>query len=225
MPKTEHHSEWTPIALAHFSVWQIVDGVKARYPAASDFVFQYEGGYVNDKDDPGGCTNMGITIGTLEGWRGAELTCTDVANLTKQEASLIYATNYWAPVWGNQLPVGLNTQVYDFGVNAGPSRAIKYLQGCVGTAQDGIMGPATLAAVEEQMSDALLHEYHDQRQAYYESLSTFSKYGAGWTSRNDDCLSLSLDLANNTPVIPTGVGDIGVRLAALERWASSFEKG
>jgi hypothetical protein len=33
------------------------------------FVSQWEGGYVNNPNDPGGATNMGITIGTLTAWR------------------------------------------------------------------------------------------------------------------------------------------------------------
>jgi lysozyme family protein len=223
MKTPDFHAERVTMPFTQFDPRQIIGGYIARYPAAYDFTLQYEGGYVNDPDDPGGCTNMGITIGTLQDWRDdPNVTCTDVADLTEQEAALIYATNYWAPVWGNQLPVGVNTQVWDFGVNAGPSRAIKTLQDCVGSSADGIMGPNTLAAVEATDIDALLKKYHDARQRYYESLSTFDKYGNGWTNRNNDCYSLSVSLHGDQVTVPSlGLAE---RVARLEAWASSFNK-
>lgn len=211
-------------ALKHFTPEQIIGAYVARYPEAYAFTREYEGGYVNDPDDPGGCTNMGITIGTLRDWRKDQsLTCADVQALSEDEAAMIYAVNYWRPVWGSQLPIGVNTQVWDFGVNAGPSRAIKYLQKCVGTSQDGIMGPKTLEATQKSNIDNLLVRYHDERQRYYQSLSTYSKYGKGWTNRNNDCLALSQRLRkegpNKTPDLvppqPDALSD-SERIAALE---------
>lgn len=239
-PKTpDFHDERVTLAFTHFKVSEIIGGYKARYPDSYEATLQYEGGYVNDPDDPGGCTNMGITIGTLRDWRNDQsVNCDDVKNLSPTEAALIYALNYWSPVWGNQVPIGVNTQVWDFGVNAGPSRAIKYLQMCVGTTQDGIMGPNTLQAVRDADVDRLLVQYHDARQGYYESLSTFSKYGNGWTARNDDCLALAQRLHAEGPNplpdinLPDGGGGsaaaiaaLDARVAKIEAWAGSFNAG
>lgn len=238
MIKTIDHNEWIDKvkSCSHFSAFEILQGVAAGYPAISEFTFQYEGGYVNDPDDPGGCTNMGITIGTLRAWRDdPSVNCEDVKALTKFEAQMIYAANYWSPVWGNKLPIGLNAQVYDWGVNSGPSRSVKYLQQMVDSPADGVMGPNTLKAAEAFVAkegiDIALHEYHETRQAYYESLSSFDKYGNGWTSRNDACLELSLNLAHDrTPTIPwpddlldlDNDTDILKRITRLEMWADSF---
>lgn len=223
MKTPDFHNERVTMASQYFDPMQIIGGYVARYPAAYEFTLEFEGGYVNDPDDPGGCTNMGITIGTLRDWRNdPNVTCTDVKNLTESEAALIYATNYWAPVWGNKLPVGVNTEVWDFGVNAGPSRAIKILQECVNSPADGIMGPNTLDAVRNADIDALLVQYHDRRQSYYESLSTFDKYGNGWTRRNDDCLTLAQDLRGQRIVLPKS--GLASRVARLEEWAGSFNK-
>lgn len=220
-PKTpDFHTEAVRRGFNHFSPAQVIGGYRARYPASYRFTRGWEGGYVNDPDDPGGCTNMGITIGTLRAWRDDSSTdCEDVYNLSSTEAGLIYASNYWAPVWGNQLPVGINCQVWDFGVNAGPSRAVRYLQMIVGTTEDGIMGPATLAAAEDADQAELLQSYHDERQRYYESLSTFSKYGTGWTNRNSACYDLSVDLLEGKPDRPSG---LEARVSRLETWAGSF---
>ena len=32
-----------------------------------DFILKWEGGYTDHPNDPGGATNMGVTIGTLKG--------------------------------------------------------------------------------------------------------------------------------------------------------------
>ena len=229
MAKTPDHQLELFHYFTAFDPVQVIGGIRARYPESYAFTLGYEGGYVNDPNDPGGCANAGITIGTLQAWRGASMTvtCEDVAALTEPEIGMIYATNYWAPVWGNRLPVGINCQVWDFGVNAGPSRAIKTLQACIGTKQDGIMGPDTLGTTMERDSDELLQEYHERRQAYYESLDGWVHYGTGWTNRNNDCLTLSLDLrAKGALTIPRpGVGLTAERLDVLERWAESIKKG
>jgi lysozyme family protein len=201
--------------------------IAAKYPESYEFTLQYEGGYVNDPDDPGGCTNMGITIGTLTDWRkDPTVTCNDVKALTEDEAAQIYAKNYWDKVWGNDLPVGLNTQVWDFGVNAGPSRAIKQLQFLVNSPQDGKMGPNTLQATKDYVAlhgvEAVINAYAQMRQNYYESLDGWSKYGAGWTNRNRDCTALAVQLARE--VVPTSQDDLEARIAKLEKWASSFPK-
>ena len=57
-----------------------------------------EGGYVDDPDDPGGATNMGITFDTLQTWRQAPITKEDVKNLERNEAEQIYFQFYWEPL-------------------------------------------------------------------------------------------------------------------------------
>jgi lysozyme family protein len=233
MPKTADHNADTYHYFNNFTVGQVIGGLRARFPASYRFTKEYEGGYVNDPNDPGGCTNMGITIGTLQAWRGEayEVTCEDVKNLEEPEVGLIYATNYWAPVWGNQLPVGLNTQVWDFGVNAGPSRAVKYLQILVGSAQDGIMGPntldATIAYCNTHGMEEVLEAYSSLRQQYYESLSNFSIYGDGWTNRNNACRDFSIELSQQKipsfPTPPSGeTAALRVRIENLEKWAKEL---
>lgn len=211
--------------------------IAARYPEISAFTFRYEGGYVDHPSDPGGCTNRGITIGTLRDWRkDPSLTCDDVRALTEEEAAEIYAKNYWDPVWGDKLPVGVNCQTYDWGVNSGPGRSVRALQELVGSTADGIMGKNTLAAVERYVAahgieDTLL-AYHAKRQRFYESLSTWPTFGKGWTARNDACLELSLALAAEGPA-DTDVTEpdsdplkaLEERVAELEEWRASVTDG
>lgn len=195
-----------------------------NFEASLSFTLEYEGGYVDDPYDAGGCTNMGITIGTLQDWcRDDSLTCADVADLTVDEVADIYRANYWGPVWGDKLPAGLDLQVFDWGVNSGPSRAVRALQEVAGSPADGVMGPDTLAATEAWVDRvglvAALEAYHDKRQRYYESLSNYDRYGNGWTARNDACLDRALGLANDGDELEARVADLEARVSALEAMA------
>ena len=175
----------------------------SNYDPCYRFTQQWEGGYVNHPSDPGGCTNKGITIHTLRAWRGTNCTCDDIKTLSDDEAGQIYASNYWRPVWGGELPNGLDLCVWDWGVNSGPRRAVKKLQQMVGSSADGKMGPNTMAAVRVYVDKVgiatAITDYLNIRQTYYESLSTFNTFGKGWTNRVDSCRYSAL---NMTPKIP-----------------------
>ena len=179
------------------------EDVKARFPECYDFTRRWEGGYVDHPSDPGGCTNKGVTLKTLERHRGRKCTCQDVRNLSDEEAAEIYADGFWARVWGNKLPVGLNLCVWDWGVNSGPRRSVKALQKLVGSAADGAIGPNTLKAVEAYVAkhgiEMTIRKYTRVRQNYYESLKTFKTFGRGWTNRNTDCHKEALRLAKLGP--------------------------
>ena len=54
-----------------------------------------EGGYVNDPDDPGGATNFGVTIGTMQSLgmdlnRDGRIDAADVRALTRAQAEQIF---------------------------------------------------------------------------------------------------------------------------------------
>ena len=98
----------------------------------------------------------------------------------------------------DDLPSGLDLCVFDFGVNAGPGRAAKFLQRMIGTTVDGGIGPMTLAKVNEYVKENTIEEtiekYQSMRQEYYEGLSTFETFGRGWTRRVQETTKLALDL-------------------------------
>ncbi len=155
----------------------------SNFARALDIVLQYEGGYVNHPADPGGPTNLGITMATLRAYRGRHVDFSDVRNLTKAEAGQIYRQNYWDKIHGDELPSGVDFAVFDFGVNSGPGTAAKFLQHALGVPADGAIGPVTLAAANKANPAVLINRYMDARLDYLESLRTWPTFGKGWTSR------------------------------------------
>ena len=168
--------------------------MKVNYDKCLETILHHEGGYVNHPKDPGGETNLGVTKRVYEEFGGTK----DMKELTVEDVAPIYKKGYWDKMKGDALPGGLDLCVFDFGVNAGPGRAAKYLQTQIGTVADGGIGPNTLAKLEEYIRENGEHEavkkYQEMRQKYYESLSTFATFGKGWTRRVDETTKLALDL-------------------------------
>ncbi|MET0437402.1 MAG: glycosyl hydrolase 108 family protein [Devosia sp.] len=150
-------------------------------------VLRHEGGYVDHPSDPGGATNMGITRETLARWRKVtpwtDLPKAAVQDLTLDEAGLIYRANYWNTARAGSMPAGVDLALFDFAVNSGPDRAIRVLQGVLGVAADGEVGPVTLAAVQATDPRRLVNALCDRRLSFLQRLASFSVFGRGWTRR------------------------------------------
>ena len=168
--------------------------MKSNYDKCLETILHHEGGYVNHPKDPGGETNLGVTKRVYEEHGGTK----DMKDLTVEDVAPIYKKGYWDKMKGDDLPGGLDLCVFDFGVNAGPGRAAKFLQQMIGTTVDGGIGPNTLAKLEEYVRENGEHEsvkkYQEMRQKYYEGLSTFSTFGKGWTRRVQETTKLALDI-------------------------------
>jgi hypothetical protein len=172
-----------------------------RLDACLPLILQMEGGYSNEAADRGGPTNYGITLATLKEWEGKDaLTADDVKNMTQGTAKEIYRTNYWNRMQCGLLPKGLDLEVFDFGVNAGPSRAVKNLQKIVGVTEDGSMGPITLAAVRTLNPRDLVARFSQERLAFYQSLNqpVFLK---GWSNRVNQIETAALKMAASPETI------------------------
>ncbi|UYK79607.1 N-acetylmuramidase [Xanthomonas sacchari] len=150
-------------------------------------LLRFEGGFVDDPNDPGGATNHGITLATFQRCAqtllGQAPTLQNLRALTVQQAATIYQHDYWQT---------LAELVFDFYVNAGDV-AISLLQrvlqqlGATGLAVDGEMGPATLAALASADTAQVYAQYRQQRIAYYQRLvaerPADAEFLAGWLRR------------------------------------------
>lgn len=159
------------------------------FDKALTVILREEGGFVNDPHDPGGMTNLGVTRAVWERYNGHASSEAEMRSLTPMQVGPLYKTQYWDKVCGDQLPGPLALCVFDFAVNGGVNRAARYLQMMVGAGTDGVIGPGTLAAVQQYVGqhgvDGAVKAYQDKRRGFYHSLGTFARFGRGWLSRVD----------------------------------------
>lgn len=134
-----------------------------------------EGGYANNPADPGGATKFGVSQRSYPN--------VNIAQLTLDQAKAIYRSDFWAKIQGDSLPPPLAFMAFDCSVNCGVGRAARLLQQAVGISQDGVIGPATLAAVAKQKLVDVLTEFHARRMLFQLTLPTVTTFGLGWSRR------------------------------------------
>lgn len=157
--------------------------MKENFQKALDAVLHHEGGFVNHPKDPGGMTNLGCTKRVWEEWVGHPVDEKAMRALTPEDVAPLYKKKYWDAVRGDDLPDGVDYIVFDTAINSGPGRAIKFLQGCVGTDMDGALGPKTMAAVRVADPKQLVEDYAKRRLSFLQDLPTWGTFGKGWSRR------------------------------------------
>lgn len=171
-----------------------------------------EGGYVNDPDDPGGATNFGVTLATMQRLgldldRDGRISESDVRALSREQAVDIFVHHYFRRPRIAELPRQLHASVFDMYVNAG-ANAVKILQRLLNDMRlpvsvDGAIGPQTVAASARAQSaapDHLADAYGIARRNYYYALAdgrpASRKYArrrnggkGGWITRAEEFIA------------------------------------
>jgi len=156
------------------------------FEPAIQALLDWEGGYVDNPDDPGGKTKYGISKKAYPKL--------NIDKLTKDKARKIYRRDYWTPAGCDELPAGLDLLVFDTAVNCGTDRAVMMLQEVVRAKQDGIWGPKTRAAVERADIWQTIWELVARRAIYYTDLSVWDDFGLGWMRRLSEMHQQALKL-------------------------------
>lgn len=155
-----------------------------------------EGGFQCLRSDPGNWTGGKVGVGTLVGTNfgiaAASHPNVAIRALTWPQAKAIYHEDYWAPIHGDTLPVGVDACVLDDCINSGAGAAIRRLQDAIGAVADGDFGPKTAAAVAACDPQATIGKLCDLRLAEYRTYGQWSvrvqpdkptTYGDVWTAR------------------------------------------
>ncbi|TGT42837.1 glycosyl hydrolase 108 family protein [Mesorhizobium sp. M8A.F.Ca.ET.165.01.1.1] len=172
-----------------------------NFARALALVLKSEGGWSDNPADPGGATMRGVTLANFRRYVKADATKADLRAISDDQVATVYRRFYWDAVSGAELPDGVDYATMDFGVNSGPSRAVKYLQAVVGVPQDGRIGPVTLAAVTAKPSGVVIDALCDARLAFLKRLPTWGSFGKGWAGRVESVRRASLSLTIQ-PAIP-----------------------
>lgn len=175
--------------------------MRDNFRYAIELVLKHEGGYVDHPKDPGGATNLGITLKVLAAFRGMnwrKMPKTAVRKLGSNEAKCIYRMNYWDKSSADELPSGLDYCVLDYAVNSGVSRSAKVLQRIVGAKVDGVIGLGTLGKVQNYGHPAnIISIMCNRRLSWLYKLQHWNVFGKGWTHRVNqvkrDAMRMSVD--------------------------------
>ncbi|MEF3075186.1 glycosyl hydrolase 108 family protein [Methylobacter sp. Wu1] len=163
-------------------------------------IIRREGGYSNNKNDHGSYTKFGVTLKTLNSWRGKECSQEDVKALTKQEAAEIYKAEYFYKPKIDKLPQSLQPVVFDMAVNMGPKQAIKTLQFVLfqnTENSDGFIGGVTIKKARDVLeligARMLILQIIEARIKYYRGIvkrdPSQAVFLAGWENRAREFLA------------------------------------
>ena len=150
-----------------------------------------EGGYVDDPN--GGPTYGGVRQAYLNQWLISQhAPLMDVRELADRPELLdaYYMANYFLPLRIYDLldyPAPALV-VYDGGISQGPGTIVKMLQRVVGAAEDGVIGPVTLAKVHDYVKNIgawvlVTSLIGQRRQAYINNNQPANE--KGWMHRLD----------------------------------------
>lgn len=138
-------------------------------------VLAHEGGYSNDRTDPGGETNYGISKRSYP--------TLDIRLLSRDEAVAIYKRDYWDRINGDILKNKLRLIAFDCAVNQGVESAIRNIQQLLNVFLSGRIDEPTLAALELVDEETFVARFAARRMAQYTLLKNWPRFGGGWSKR------------------------------------------
>jgi lysozyme family protein len=170
--------------------------MQSNFESSLEKLLVHEGGFVNHPDDPGGMTNLGVTIKVWEEWVGHPVAEKEMRNLTPLMVGPLYKRKYWDACRADDLISGVDYCVFDVAVNSGVGRAVKLLQSVVGATPDGGYGSITAALVKkaEENPAKLIEDYCAKRLEFLQSLKAFPTFGKGWTRRVEEVKAEALKM-------------------------------
>lgn len=161
--------------------------MSAIWEYAYAFVADREKGFQKDPRDSGNWTGGVVGQGELRGTNGgisaASYPALDIEHLTPDQIKAIAYTDYWLKVWGDSLPPALAVVALDCAFNQGVGAAIRLMQAASGAVVDGVLGPATMAAVKAKDPKKLIARFTALRCQRYARGANFALYGADWMDR------------------------------------------
>lgn len=175
--------------MARFGVLLDVHFEHSKIENLVPLILKWEGGYVDDPVDRGGCTNMGVTIGSYRHYINSKGTCADLKKLTREQFVLVFSQfwNRWkADEIHNQQLANI---LVDWVFNSG-TWGIRIPQRLLGVKEDGIVGPVTLAALNSQDPRSFHAKVWAARLKFYEDIvrrdASQKRFLRGWKNRLND---------------------------------------
>lgn len=160
------------------------------------FILKWEGGFVNDPVDRGGATNKGVTIAT---WRqvgydkdgDGDIDVDDLRLLTQDDAvKRVLKPHYWDRWRADEIRSQSVANILVDWVWGSGAHGIKIPQRVLGVAQDGIVGPKTLAALNAQDPRVFFGKIKAERETFFRRIvagnPSQNRFLKGWLNRLND---------------------------------------
>lgn len=175
---------------------------QSNFDKAMVLVMKHEGGFSNDKNDPGGITRYGISLRFLkqshidpngDGKEDSE----DIIHLSRTQADQIYYKEWYLKYHYNQInDLSIMTDILDFSINAGASQCHKIVKRAINDIinepieVNGVLDKDTIEIIN-LIEPSILHSaINHQQELFYRSivkrnpqLKVFLK---GWILRSKD---------------------------------------
>ncbi len=167
----------------------------AKVELLTPIMLKWEGGYVEDHDDKGGATNMGVTLST---WMAVgydkdgdgDIDHDDIKLLSVQDATTVLKKFYWDRWMADYIT---NQSVANILVDwlwCSGKWGIKIPQRLLLLPDDGIAGPNTVAAVNAQNQADFHMKIYNARLAFIKNIikekPSQKKFEKGWINRLND---------------------------------------
>ena len=160
------------------------------------FILKWEGGFVNDPDDLGGATNMGVTIGA---WKSCgydkdgdgDIDVDDLHLLTREDVvNRVLKPYYWDRWKADEIKSQSVANILVDFVWASGAHGIRIPQQLLGVSVDGIVGPKTISAVNSKNPRELFDMIRIARFDFIEDICrkrpANNKFKRGWMNRIND---------------------------------------
>jgi len=184
-----------------------------KFDVAHEFTYGWEGDLSDDKHDHGGLTHWGVSFAFLSdfakptanakflrdlGVGPLPVTRTTIRNLSPAQARAIFRAEFWEPLRLDDMPTQMGVLLYDCAVNAGRRQSVKLAQrgynACVThgvpLSVDGILGPLTRAALEQNNTKPVRQAICTARENFYKELvrkdASQGDFLGGWLNRVED---------------------------------------
>lgn len=153
-------------------------------------ILEHEGGFVDNRHDPGGATNFGISLrylqarGDLDGDgfldgdidRDGDVDVDDIVAMDEGDAKIFYKTGFWYPgKFGLIKDQETATKAFDLAVNMGIKQAAKIVQrsliasGWHEIKDDGVLGEISMKCINDT-THSLLPPIRSEAAGFYRAL-------------------------------------------------------
>lgn len=150
------------------------------------FILSWEGGFCDVYGDRGGATNKGITLTTFRGVFGLQKTIEDLKKITDEQWTKVFVKYYWNKWKADSIKSqSIANLLVDWFWHSG-IYGIKLPQKILGVTIDGVVGPKTIAAINNYGNDEeLFNKLWNERKEFLERLAKGpqKKFLKGWLNR------------------------------------------